>query len=175
MRKTLLTLATGLLLSLSADATPQVGRAMPRFAVNDLNGARRTDQDLRGHWSIVFAMTDKDTGPALRAWWQRVERSAPPGTQMYTFAALDLFGMIPTSTVVSQARDSAPRSRWNRVFLSRDGSLAEQLGLPESETPWVFVVAPDGRVVESIHAPVNEAHAQRVLDALAPAVADRRP
>lgn len=153
----------------AAFAEPSVGARMPSFRVNDLTGSARTERDLVGGWSVVFAMTDKDVGADLTAWWRRVETAVPQGTRMYTFVALDLFPLIPTDTIVSQARDSTPRPRWNTVWLSRDGSLAQSLGLPEVEMPWVFVIDPTGRVAASIHERFTPAGLNRVLAALRPA------
>lgn len=141
-------LALALALSLSAASTawavPVVGQTVPAFAVEDLNRTTHTHRDLTGRYTVVFAMSDKDAAPSLRAWWGRVAPVAPGGTRIVTVAALDLFGMIPTDTIVSEARDATPRARWSDVWLSRNGALAESLGLPESETPFVFVIAPTG-------------------------------
>jgi len=68
-----------------------------------------------------------------------------PVERLVTIAALDLFALVPTATVLSGApRDNTPRAGWGEVWLSRDGSLADSLGLPESEAPWVIVVSPAG-------------------------------
>jgi hypothetical protein len=52
------------------------------------------------------------------------------------------------------------------VWFSRDGSLAEQLGLGDSETPWVFVVDPRGRVLASVHAAFSPANLSRVISVI---------
>lgn len=163
-----LALAASLFLALSSNAfaVPQPGRALPSVSVNDLAGTRHTERDLAGHWTIAFAMTDKDVAPDLTAWWRQIEGRVPARTRLLSFVALDLFALVPTATVLSQARDAAPRASWPTVWFSRDGSFAEQLGLPESETPWVFVIDPSGRVVESIHASVDAAGVSRVLSAV---------
>lgn len=150
---------------LAAHADPQPGRAFPTFAVNDLAGNSHTQRDLAGRWTVLFVMSDKDTHPAISPWYRRVRQGAPEA-RLITMAALDLFPLIPTATVVSQARDNTPRARWSEVWLSRDGSLAASLGLPESEIPWVFVVSPAGRVVEAVHGTVDDASVARVLAAL---------
>ena len=157
-----------LALSASAGAVPQPGRAMPAVSVRDLGGTRHTEHDLTGQWTIAFTMTDKDVGPQLTAWWRQVEGHVPARTRLLTFVALDLFALVPTATVLSQAREATPRSMWHTVWFSRDGSFADQLGLPESETPWVFVIDPSGRVVESIHADADAAGVARVLSAVEP-------
>lgn len=153
-------------LSSTALAEPQPGRAMPAVSVNDLSGTHHTERDLTGQWTIAFAMTDKDCGDAVGRWFQLVRPQVPAATRMLTFVAIDLFPLVPTSTVLSQAREATPRNAWSTVWFSRDGSFAEQLGLPESETPWVFVIDPTGRVVESIHASASAAGVARVAAAL---------
>lgn len=60
----------------------------------------------------------------------------------------------------------ASAALWETIWFSRDGSFAEQLGLDESETPWVFVVDPSGRVALSLHAEASPAGAARVLAAV---------
>lgn len=160
--------AAALVLTLAhvAFAVPLPGRVVPSVSVNDISGAHHTERDLTGQWTIAFTMTDKDVGPSLSAWWHQIENRVPARTRMLSFVALDLFALVPTATVISQAREATPRSMWHTVWLSRDGSFAEQLGLPESETPWVFVIDPTGRVVESIHADVDAAGVARVLSAV---------
>lgn len=165
--------ALGLLVTLASTsrsstawAVPLIGQSVPAFSVEDLNSAVHTERELTGRWTVVLAMSDKDAGAALRAWWLRVAPFAPAGTRVVTFAALDLFGLIPTATIVSEARGATPRARWSEVWLSRNGSLAESLGLPASETPFVFVVDAAGRVLESLHAMPDDGGVARVLSAL---------
>lgn len=149
-----------------AQASPAVGAPMPSFTVSDLNGTRHTERDLVGRWTVVLAMTDKDVGDDLTAWWRRLETVVPPNTRMLTFAALNLFPLIATDTIVGQARDATPRPRWGTVWLSRDGSFARSLGLPEVEMPWVYVINPEGRVVAVAHERVNDAAVRRLVSAI---------
>lgn len=150
----------------ASEAVPVAGRAVPSFEVRDLEGTRHSQRDLTGHWTVVLAMTDKDIGPSVAAWSQRITPRAPGGTCVVTFAALDLFALIPSSTIVSQAREETPRRLWAEVWFSRDGSLARSLGLPSSEEPYVLVVSPAGVVMAVEHGVVNEAALGRVLRAL---------
>ncbi|MFO0649727.1 MAG: hypothetical protein U0326_26150 [Polyangiales bacterium] len=165
-RRDALLLAVALCVSSAAWAAPVVGRAFPAFAVDDIGRTAHTQRDLLGRWTVILAMTDKDIGPAITAWYRRVEPLLPVGARTLTFAALDLFPLVPTATIMSEARGTSPRCRWGEVWLSRDGSLASSLGLVEDELPWVFVVDPSGRVVESIHANLTDAGLARVRAAL---------
>ncbi len=149
-----------------ARAQPRGGRAFPEFSVDDLEGTRHTRHDLTGRWTVICAMTDKDIGPALERWWRPIELVMPPGSRMLTFTALDIFALVPSSTVRSSARERTPRSHWNTVWLSRDGSLASQLGLGDSELPWVFVVDPQGTVVLTLHGEFDAAGLARIAAAL---------
>lgn len=164
--KTFALAASLVLMVPAALAVPQPGRSVPSVSVNDLAGTRHTERDLTGQWTVAFTMTDKDCGPSLTAWFRQIEGRVPARTRLLSFVALDLFALVPTATVLSQAREATPRSSWSTVWFSRDGSFADQLGLPESETPWVFVIDPNGRVVESIHATVDAAGVSRVLSAV---------
>lgn len=166
MKNCALTAALVLAMTPVASAVPLPGRAIPSVSVNDLGGRHHTERDLTGQWTIAFTMTDKDVGPGISAWWHQIEGRIPARTRMLSFVALDLFALVPTATILSQAREATPRSSWHTVWFSRDGSFAEQLGLPESETPWVFVIDPTGRVVESIHAHADPAGIARVLSAV---------
>lgn len=154
-------LAFVLSLASLASADPRPGRAMPGFSVEDIAGTTHTQRDLVGHWTVLFVLTDKDTGPHVRPWFQAL-RAREPTVRLVTMAALDLFALVPTSTIVSQARSNTPRARWSEVWLSRDGSLARSLDLPESEVPWVIVVAPSGQVVEMVHSHFDDAALARV-------------
>lgn len=162
----LLVAATAVLFASVALADPQPGRAFPSFSVDDLAGTRHTERDLQGRWTVAFAMTDKDIGPNVTAWRRQVEGRVPAQTRILNFVALDIFGLVATSTIVSQARERAPRAMWPVIWFSRNGDFAEQMGLGDSETPWVFVVDPAGRVALSIHAEVSPAGVARVLAAV---------
>ncbi len=146
-------------------AEPLAGHAFPSFSVDDIAGTTHTQRDLTGRVSVLLVMTDKDTGPAMTAWYRRISTAAPTA-RVLSVVAVSLFPLIPTATVISQARDATPRHRWSEVWLSRNGSLAESLGLPESETPWVYVVDASGRVVEAVHAPADDAGLARITAAL---------
>lgn len=165
MRAAFRMFAVCLALATIASADPQPGRLISPFAVNDLGGTQHTRNDLSGRWTVLLVMTDKDTHPAISPWFRRVQEAAPHA-HLVTMAALDLFPLVPTSTVLSEARANTPRARWGEVWLSRDGSLADALGLPESEIPWVIVVSPAGRVVEVVHSVVGDEALARVVAAL---------
>ncbi len=167
MRHRHLLFAVALALPLVAQADPRPGQAVPSFTVDDIAGTTHTQRDLTGRWSVLFVMTDKDTSPHVGPWFHRV-RSAAPQARLITMAALDLFALVPTASVVSQARENTPRHGWSNVWLSRDGSLANSLGLPESEVPWVIVVNPAGRVAEIVHTTLNDAAFARIAAALPP-------
>lgn len=149
-----------------ASAEPRVGQAIPPFAVDDLEGQRRTARDLLGGYTVVFAMTDLDARDPLAAWRRPLQAAVPPGTRMVTLRAFNLFALIPDVVAWSRARTRTPRAQWGAVWLSIDGSLARSLGLPESETPWVFVVDPGGRVLASAHAQCNPADLARLVAAI---------
>lgn len=166
MRRFLLLLTLLLSIPLPGVSEPRAGAAMPTFTVDDLEGTHHTQRDLLGGYTVICAMTDKDIGDALEAWWRPIEAGIPAGTTLLSFTALDIFALVPTDTVLSQARARTPRPHWSRVWLSRDGALAQQLGLPDSELPWVFVVDPRGRVLVSIHAAFDRAGLARVIEAI---------
>jgi hypothetical protein len=174
MRHRSLLLALALSVPFFASAEPQRGQTMPTFSVNDIAGSAHTQRDLTGRWSVLFVMTDKDTSPHVGPWFRRV-RPVAPDARLITMAALDLFALVPTATIVSQARENTPRAGWGNVWLSRDGSLAQSLGLPESEVPWVIVVSPAGRVVEMVHSTLNDNAFARITAALPPPAAPPAP
>lgn len=144
-------------------ALPPPGSRVPRFSVADIEGVTHTERDLRGHWSVALVMTDKDVRDDLAAWWRRLEGAVPSSARMYTFGALNIFPLVPTAALIDRARSSTPRSLWGTVWFSRDGSFARALGLPEEELPWVVVIDPDGRIVETLHERVSDDAVNRVL------------
>lgn len=156
-------LAAALGLGLDAAALPAPGGRIPAFVVDDIEGAQHTHRDLRGHWSVALVMTDKDVRDDVAAWWRRLYGTVPATAEMYTFGALNIFPLVPTSALISRARDSTPRALWRTVWFSRDGSFARSLGLPEEELPWVLVIDPDGRLVMTLHERVSDDAVNRVL------------
>jgi hypothetical protein len=170
LRSVVLFLALATLVVSVASAEPRVGERIPTFSVDDLNIVRRTESDLRG-WTITLIMTDKDASDGLTAWWEGLRDGIEGRATLLHVVAVDIFPLVPTSVVRSSARDRTPRDMWGRVWFSRDGELAEQLGLPSSETPWVIVIDPQRRVRVMVHADVSESGVRRVLAALPAPVA----
>ncbi len=166
MRRIALGVLIGMLFTLGAHASPRPGQMVPSFSVNDLEGRAHTERELTGAWSVVIAITDKDSGPAVRAWFDRVLLRLPPTVRVVSMAALDLFPLIPTSMIEGRARADAPRHRWRSIWVSRDGSLATSLGLSEDEEPWLFVVDPSGRVTETLHSNVDDEGVARIRRAV---------
>lgn len=158
-------LAFTLAISIAATsyAVPTVGEPMPAFSVEDVAGTRHTERDLRGQWTIAMVMTDKDVADDIAAWWRRLSPAVPNPQRVITFGALNIFPLVPTATLISQARSASPRERWNTIWLSRDGSFARALGLPEEEMPWILVIDPRGRVALSLHERVSDAGVNRIL------------
>lgn len=150
----------------SAHAAPRPGIPVPTFRVEDLDGRVHTERDLMRTWSVVVAITDKDSGPAVHAWFERGLLGMPSSVQVVSMAALNIIPLVPTAAIVGAARADAPRHRWRTIWVSRDGSLNRALDLGDGEDPWVFVVNPDGRVVEVVHAPADELGMARVRRAL---------
>lgn len=159
----LLGIFLSLSLATSAHAVPTVGQPMPPFSVEDIAGTRHTERDLRGQWTVAMVMTDKDVADDIRAWFRRLQPALPNPQRLLSFVAVNIFPLVPTATLVSQARSASPRERWNTVWLSRDGSFARSLGLPEEEMPWILVIDPQGHVALSLHERVSDAGVNRVL------------
>lgn len=166
-QRAVIALLTCVFASTTARAVPEPGRAMPTLSARDLRGEAHSEREFNGHWTVAIAVTDKDIGPLVDAWWRALDAQMPHHVRRVSLVALDLFGMIPTSLVFSEAREAAPASRWSSIWLCRDGTLARQLDAPESETPWVLVVDPDGRVAARIHATVSADGVARVLQSIA--------
>lgn len=164
--RTIAALTVTVALAATAHAIPRENQPMPRFSVDDIAGARHTERDLRGHWSVALVITDKDCAGDLRAWFHRLHPALPDPQRLLSFVAVNIFPLVPTSALLSQARDASPRSRWNTVWMSRDGSFARALGLPEEELPWVLVIDPRGHVALMFHERVSDAAVNRVLAAV---------
>ncbi|MBK6534277.1 MAG: hypothetical protein IPF99_33320 [Deltaproteobacteria bacterium] len=159
-------LALALTLPTMASALPPPGSPMPAFSVDDIAGNHHTERDLRGQWTVAMILTDKDVADDITAWSRRLEAVVRSPARLYRFGALNLFPLLPTAPMISRARESTPRHRWNTVWFSRDGSFASALGLPEEEMPWVVVINPEGRVALTLHERVSEQGVQRILAAL---------
>lgn len=161
-------LALGMSFAATAQGVPTVGQPMPSFAVDDIAGTRHTERDLRGQWTVAMVMTDKDVADDIRGWFQRLHPALPDPDRLMSFIAINIFPLVPTATLLSQARDASPRRRWGSVWLSRDGSFARSLGLPEEEMPWILVINPEGRVALMLHERASAAGVARVLATLPP-------
>ena len=103
MRRFLILLILLLAIPLPGGTEPRAGLAMPTFRVDDLEGTHHSQRDLLGTYTVICAMTDKDIGDALEAWWRPIEAGIPAGTRLLSFTALNIFPIVPTDTIVSQA------------------------------------------------------------------------
>jgi hypothetical protein len=161
-------LGGGVALAKTAQAEPRVGAPFPGFSAHDLNNGAHTHRELTGRRRFVSVITSTDASETMRAWLDQAEaRLGRSRGNVIALVALDLSFVAWDGIVRGQARSHTPQWRWPWVWLERDGSLARSLGLPNNNnTPWVYVVEPNGAVRMWIHGTVGHRDAGAFWQAL---------
>jgi hypothetical protein len=150
----------------AAHAEPRPNAPLPPFAVADITGRTHHTSELRGRPTLIAVLTSKEGG-VTKSWMDRAASRYRDGrVRFVTVVSLDLSPFIPTSFVRDTARDRTPRDQWHTTWLDRSGSVRRTLGLPRDHVPYLFVLGPDGKVRQTIHAPYDPQTAQRVWSAL---------
>jgi hypothetical protein len=162
--------ATTLLLAAiagKADASPRPGEPFPKVTAQDLTGQPRSTDELKGQRVFVIAITDREAGNAVRAWFAAADSHVPPGVARESLVSLRLPFFISTSFAQSKAREQVPRQHWQATLLDR-GDMAKRLGLEGGQhLPYVFVLDENGRVVAAVHGTVDSPNAAEIWSALA--------
>jgi hypothetical protein len=167
-RRTLLAtsplLAASLALPRSALAAPAVGAPFPHFTVRALDDHPRTERDLRGRRSLVVVMTGTGAERDMAQWLNAAEARLGRGLgNVYSFVALRMGFYVLDGMLRGESRRRSPRYRWPYLYIDRDGTFQQQLGLPDGQSvPWVYVVETSGIVSVAMHGGVSHPAAAQV-------------
>ncbi|XXF79918.1 hypothetical protein P2318_09270 [Myxococcaceae bacterium GXIMD 01537] len=157
-----------LLLASGAWALPRPGQTLPPFAAKDLEGGEHESSEIRGHRTLVIAITDSEAGDAMQRWFDAADaklgRGAYPSTALIS---LKLPFFVSTGAARGRAKERVPQQFWDDTWLDKNGGMARVLGLPESNEPFALVVDAQGRVVASAHGPPSGADAGAIWAAMA--------
>jgi hypothetical protein len=145
-------------------ALPRLGEGLPPVSAPDLTGQIHSTRELVGHRTLVVAITDKNAGPAVRAWYAAADRRVPATVARQSLVSIHLPFFISTAYAEGKAREQTPPQYWHATLLDR-GDLAARLGLDSGEVPDVFVLDENGRVVAAVHAPVDSPRASEIWNA----------
>jgi hypothetical protein len=153
-------------LGATARASPRPGDPFPKVTAQDLTGQQRSTDELKGQRALVVAITDREAGNAVRAWYTAADAKAP-STMRESLVSLRLPFFISTPLAQSKAREQVPRQHWQATLLDR-GDMAKHLGLEGGQhAPYVFVLDENGRVVAAVHGTVDSPGADAIWNALA--------
>lgn len=167
--KRLVACMLGLLVAVAAHAAPETGQKVPDITVQDVTGEPQRLRALieGGERTLLVAIMDRDAEPKMRAWFEAADEKAPATIQRISVLALDLPFFVSDDYARSTARDKVPKRYWHETLMGTDGKLARLLGLGAGETPWVFVIDGEGKVLARLHGNVKDPKAREIWDALA--------
>jgi hypothetical protein len=154
----LLTLAT------TAFALPRPGEPFPGMNAQDLTGQARSTNELRGHRTLVIAITNRGAANAMRAWYAAADSRMSANVGRESLLSLQLPFFVSMAQARDKARHQVPRQYWQATLLDR-GDMAKQLGLEQGQVPYVFVLDERGTVVAAVHATVDAPQAREIWNA----------
>jgi hypothetical protein len=146
-------LAGALALPGQAANGPTAGSPLPSFSAKDLLGQEHSSRQFSGQRTLIVAITDKNAGHPMRRWFEAADVRLPATVQRASLVSLQLPFVVSLGTARRYARQHVPQRYWESTLLDRDGAMAEALGLPFSEQPYVFSVDEHGRIVAVVHGP----------------------
>lgn len=145
-------------------ALPEIGKPFPYITAEDVTGqAHRTDEYV-GRRTLVAVITDRRGADAMKAWFGK-SAALSFGIGRLSVPSFGLPFFISTGYARSQVRAAVPSQYWHAMLFDR-GDTAKALGLAKSDTPYVYALDEQGRVIAAVHASVTASEAQAIWDAL---------
>jgi predicted transcriptional regulator len=145
----------------TAFALPRPGERFPEFTSQDLVGQDRSTSEFVGHDTLLIAIADRSAGNAMRDWFIAAEEHVPANVARASLISIHVPIFVSTGHVRKEAREQVPERYWHATLLDR-GNMAKELGLERGDTPFVFVLDEQGRVVVAVHATVSSPEAQEI-------------
>jgi len=146
---------------------PHPGELFPTVNAKDLTGQSHRTDEYAGAQTLVVSISDRAAGEAMRAWFAAADTRIPHATARRSIISLHLPFFVTTNFAREQAQEQVPEMYWHDTLLDR-GEMAEQLGQPESQVPYVYALDEHRRVLASAHASVDAPESQRIWAALQP-------
>ena len=117
---------------------------------------------------MVVVVTDRGATDEMRAWWNAADPRLPVEVQRKSIVSIGVPFFVGVDYARRAARGDVPRQYWDDTLLDIHHTMAKQLGLGKSSSPWVFVLDADMRVVASVHAKVRSPEAEGIWRAVGP-------
>jgi hypothetical protein len=166
--RTLLTIVLSVLSPLFGGrgvAAPDVGAALPSLNASDVTGEQRTLAELVRGPTLLVAITDRDGGDALKAWFDAANTRGHQASRVAVISIGKPF-FVSDDYARSRARERIPRGAWHSSLFDTNHAMANALGLEESAVPYAFAISGDGRVLAVIHRTADDPQAARIWNAL---------
>jgi hypothetical protein len=93
------------------------------------------------------ALTGRDGGEAMEAWFQRAHRRLDPSIRRESIVSIDVPFFVTDSMVRNAVQKKVPQRLWNSVLFDLDGRLAKALGLSKECSLYVFALDAAGRIL----------------------------
>ncbi|MBJ6765296.1 hypothetical protein JGU66_31410 [Myxococcaceae bacterium JPH2] len=155
-----------LALSPAVQALPSLGQHLPEFPTRDLRSQPHDSRELDGRPTLVVIITDKDAGPAMRAWFDTAQAHVPAAVHRASFISVRAPFFVSDGSARGKARKQVPPRFWTDTWMDKNGDMARRLDLPVSRTPYVLALDAEGRVTASLHAPVSAPESRAIWTAL---------
>ncbi len=155
----------GALVAARALGAPEAGVALPSLRASDVTGAPHQLEDLIDGPTLLVAITDRDGGDAMRAWFGAADARAPHVNRVAIISIGKPF-FVSDAYARSKARQEVPRRAWHASLMDTDHALARTLGLEGGATPYAFAIDGGGRVLAVVHGSVDDPRADQVWSAL---------
>lgn len=162
-----LTCALAFLAPVLALAAPGAGDSFPALLAKNVEGNPERVNELLGKApTLVVAITERGGSDQMKAWFEGADSRGLSNDRRISILSLDLSFVVTDDYARSKAREEIPEQFWKRSLMDKNGSMAKQLRLEKSTTPWVWVVAANGKVLAAVHGTVDQPGATAIWKAL---------
>ncbi len=160
-------------------ARAQVGRKVPWFKLQRLDGAAFYNRHAQGRVTVFVVGRTRKAAPPCKRWvLQLIERQGQ-ALPVYQVIVVAKPWFLPRSVALRQIEKIVPRGMRHRVLLEWGEVFAEVYGIPKHDDPVVLVMGADGTLHLRYRGPATPAtlaRVQRVLQRLGVAAGPpRRP
>ncbi|PTL78138.1 hypothetical protein DAT35_41745 [Vitiosangium sp. GDMCC 1.1324] len=145
---------------------PEVGKPLPSFTAQDLLGHEHSSQEFTGKRTLLVAITDKNSGDEMRAWFDAADTHAPASAQRESIISLHLPFFVSAATARNHAKPQVPQQYWDDTLLDRNGDMAETLDFSSGKDPYAIALDEHGRVLAVVHGKADSPEAGRIWSSL---------
>jgi len=146
-------------------AAPEAGATLPSLTARDVLGQSHRLEDLIRGPTLLVAITDRNAGDAMQAWFDAANTRAPQANRVSIISVETPF-FIGDEYGRSKARERVPGPFRHASLFDKNHAMARALDLHDDHLPYAFAVSGDDHVLAVVHGMPGDPGAKRLWAAL---------